>query len=68
MKHSDLGAEMRVSDRFGRIHFIERPHRELIEIKAHATGMLIAGRGPSLVKQGDCVTVIFHDTDPRTLP
>ncbi|MBM3755158.1 MAG: hypothetical protein FJW38_14390 [Acidobacteria bacterium] len=64
----DLGGEVREGDLLGRIHFIERPDRDAIEIAAHASGMLIAGRGPSIVKQGDCVAVIAHDTDPRTLP
>ena len=37
----------------------------LQHILAHRAGMLIAARGPSLVRQGDCVAVIAHDIIPH---
>ena len=64
----DLGETVGKGDVVGRIHFLERPDREAVEVLAHADGMLIAGRAPSIVKQGDCVACIAHDVDPYTLP
>jgi N-alpha-acetyl-L-2,4-diaminobutyrate deacetylase len=52
----------------GRIHFLERPDRAAAEVVANGEGMLIAGRAPSMVKQGDCVACIAHDVDPYNLP
>ena len=60
----DLGDAVNEGDTLGRIHFLERPDREPVMVKAHASGMLIAGRAPSIVKQGDCVACIAHDVDP----
>jgi N-alpha-acetyl-L-2,4-diaminobutyrate deacetylase len=60
----DLGEDVAAGDVLGRIHFLERPEREPVIVAAHAAGMLIAGRAPSIVKQGDCVACIAHDVDP----
>ena len=35
---------------------------------AHDSGILVATRAPSLVTQGDCVAVIGHECDPRSMP
>ena len=37
--------------------------RAPVLVTANAAGMLIAGRAPSMVKQGDCVACIAHDVD-----
>ena len=60
----ELGEEVNAGDTVGRIHFLERPDRQPVAVTAHAPGMLIAGRAPSMVKQGDCVACIAHDADP----
>jgi N-alpha-acetyl-L-2,4-diaminobutyrate deacetylase len=60
----DLGESVEAGQTLGRIHFLERPEREPSAVLAHASGMLIAGRAPSMVQQGDCVACIAHDVDP----
>lgn len=59
----DLGEEVTSGQVVGRIHFLERPDRAPVLVTANADGMLIAGRAPSMVKQGDCVACIAHDVD-----
>lgn len=63
----DLGRTVEKREVLGRVHFLERPDREPVAVLANADGMLIAGRGPSMVKQGDCVAVVAHDVDAREL-
>jgi predicted deacylase len=63
----DLGETVAKGDVVGRIHFLERPDRQPVPVVANADGMLIAGRAPSIVKQGDCVACVAHDVDPRKL-
>jgi predicted deacylase len=60
----DLGESVVKGDTIGQIHFLESPDRNPVPVIAHAAGMLIAGRAPSIVKQGDCVACIAHDADP----
>ncbi|MFN0107203.1 MAG: succinylglutamate desuccinylase/aspartoacylase family protein, partial [Bryobacteraceae bacterium] len=60
----DLGESVEKGGIVGRIHFLERPDRDPVPVLAHADGMLIAGRAPSIVKQGDCVACIAHEADP----
>jgi len=60
----DPGDPVSKGQTLGRIHFLERPDREPLAVLAHEAGMLIAGRAPSMVKQGDCVACIAHDVDP----
>lgn len=60
----DVGETVNKGDAIGRIHFLERPDRDAVPVLSHAAGMLIAGRAPSIVKQGDCVACIAHDVDP----
>lgn len=64
----DLGESVLKGATLGLIHFLERPDRPATPVVAHQDGMLIAGRSPSIVKQGDCVAVVAHDVDPRQLP
>lgn len=59
----DPGDSVSKGQTLGRIHFLERPDREPVAVLAHEAGMLIAGRAPSIVKQGDCVACIAHDVD-----
>lgn len=63
-----LGTNVRAGQTVGAIHFLERPERPEIPIVAHADGVLISTRAPSIVGQGDCVACIAHDVDPRQLP
>jgi predicted deacylase len=60
----DPGDSVSKGQTLGRIHFLERPDRPPVAVLAHEAGMLIAGRAPSMVKQGDCVACIAHDVDP----
>jgi N-alpha-acetyl-L-2,4-diaminobutyrate deacetylase len=63
-----LGEEVSAGQPVGKVHFLERPDREPVEVVAPAAGILLATRAPSLVAQGDCVACIAHDVDPATLP
>lgn len=62
-----LGDAVSAGQTVGRLHFLERPDREPIEVTAQSDGILIATRAPSIVGQGDCVACIAHEVDPRTL-
>lgn len=64
----ELGEDVRPGDILGQVHSLEQPDRAPIPVTAHAAGVLIANRAPSLVAQGDCVACLAHDTDPRRLP
>ncbi|MBM3784360.1 MAG: hypothetical protein FJW30_08355 [Acidobacteria bacterium] len=57
----DLGTQVKKGERVGQLHFLERPDRNPEPVVAASAGVLIAGRGPSIVKQGDCVAVIAHE-------
>jgi N-alpha-acetyl-L-2,4-diaminobutyrate deacetylase len=59
-----LGTDVAAGEPVGLIHFLERPDRQPTSVEAHAAGVLLATRGPSLVAQGDCVACIAHDVDP----
>lgn len=63
----DLGESVAAGQLLGRVHFLERPGRAAEPVLAESDGMLIAGRGPSIVKQGDCVAVVAHDVDRTSL-
>jgi len=62
-----LGSEVAAQQAVGQIHFLERPDRDPVPIKAASAGVLLATRGPSLVGQGDCVACIAHDVDIRQI-
>lgn len=64
----ELGEDVRKGDILGQVHFLEQPNRAPIPVIAHADGVLVANRAPSIVGQGDCVACLAHDTDPRKLP
>jgi predicted deacylase len=61
----DVGDDVRAGETVGLIHFLERPDREPVAVLANADGMVIAGRGPSIVKQGDCVACIARPANPH---
>ena len=63
----DLGEAIKAGDLLGQVHSLEQPGREPAQVWAHADGMLVANRGPSIVGQGDCVACVAHDVDPRSL-
>lgn len=63
----ELGENVKRGDVLGQVHFLENPDRAPVPVVAHADGVLIANRAPSLVGQGDCVACLAHDTDPRLL-
>jgi len=54
----ELGDMVAVDQPIGRIHFLERPDRQPIEILAPKPGYLICMRSPCKTQQGDCVAVI----------
>lgn len=54
----ELGDMVAVDQLIGRIHFLERPDRQPIEILAPKHGYLICMRSPCKTQQGDCVAVI----------
>ena len=63
----DLGEAVKAGDLLGQVHSLEQPGREPAQVWAHADGMLVANRGPSIVGQGDCVACVAHDVDPGSL-
>ncbi|MBS1829042.1 MAG: succinylglutamate desuccinylase/aspartoacylase family protein, partial [Acidobacteria bacterium] len=63
----ELGEDVKRGDVLGLVHFLEAPDRAAVPVVAHADGVLIANRAPSIVGQGDCVACLAHDTDPRKL-
>ncbi len=63
----DLGEAVKAGDLLGQVHSLEQPGRDPAQVLAHADGMLVANRGPSIVGQGDCVACVAHDVDPRSL-
>ncbi len=62
-----LGSDVSAGQPVGATHFLERPDREPVEVAAHAAGVLVACRAPSIVAQGDCVACVARDVDPRRL-
>lgn len=54
----ELGDMVTADQLIGRIHFLERPDRQPIEILAPKPGYLICMRSPCKTQQGDCVAVI----------
>ena len=64
---AELGEAVRKGDLLGQVHTIENPDREPAKVWAHADGVLVANRGPSMVGQGDCVACVAHDVDLSTL-
>jgi len=54
----DLGSKVSVDQTIARIHFLERPDREPIEIVSPKDGYLICMRSPCKTQQGDCIAVI----------
>ena len=63
----ELGESVKQGDLLGQVHSLEQPDRDPIPVTAHADGLLVANRGPSIVGQGDCVACLAHDVDPHTL-
>lgn len=57
----DLGETVKQGDLLGQVHSLEQPDRAPVPVVAHAGGLLVANRGPSLAGQGDCVACIAHD-------
>jgi N-alpha-acetyl-L-2,4-diaminobutyrate deacetylase len=64
----ELGTEVKAGQPLGQIHFLERPDRAPEQVIAPAAGILLAGRAPSLVAQGDCVACIVHEVAEAALP
>ena len=63
----ELGEAVKQGDLLGQVHSLEQPDRVPVAVVAHADGVLVANRGPSMVGQGDCVACLAHDVDPRAL-
>ena len=62
-----LGSVVASGEVVGAVHFVERPDRPEVPVKAKSSGVLIGCRAPSLVAQGDCVACVAHEVDPRRL-
>lgn len=54
----ELGAKVSADELVGRIHFLERPDRNPIEVVSPKDGYLICMRSPCKTQQGDCIAVI----------
>ena len=63
----DVGREVPAGACLGRIHFLEQPLREPLDIRAASAGILLGNRAPSLVRQGDCVACVAHEVDRQEL-
>ena len=59
----ELGEAVSKGDVLGQVHFLEQPDRAAIAVVAHADGLLVASRGPSIVGQGDCVAVVAREVE-----
>jgi len=57
----DIGQDVLAGQPLGAIHFPERPDREPTVVEAHAAGVLIAHRGPTLTQQGGILVCLAHE-------
>lgn len=57
----ELGTKVSVDEPVARIHFLERPDREPLQIVSPKHGYLICMRSPCKTQQGDCIAVIAEE-------
>jgi predicted deacylase len=57
----ELGTKVAVDEPVARIHFLERPDREPLQIVSPKHGYLICMRSPCKTQQGDCIAVIAEE-------
>jgi predicted deacylase len=56
--HHELGAAVRKGEPAGRIHFLENPGREPVELRFGASGVVYGKRHPGRVRPGNCCLVV----------
>lgn len=57
----EVGDSVAAGQPVGRLHFIEDPHRQPVDLPARRAGTLICRRVPGETERGDCVAVIAQD-------
>ena len=57
----DIGDRVEMGQLIGRIHFVERPDRDPVEIRTSTPGIVCTVRAIATTLQGDCVAVIGHE-------
>ena len=56
--YQELGAAVREGDLAGRIHFLENPGRQPVELRFGASGVVYGKRHPGRVRPGNCCLVV----------
>ena len=63
----ELGTKVSVDEPVARIHFLERPDREPLQIVSPKHGYLICMRSPCKTHQGDCIAVIAEEVSVESV-
>jgi predicted deacylase len=63
----ELGSPVIAGQVVARIHFLERPDRDPIEIVSPKKGYLLCMRSPCKTQQGDCVAVIAEEVSLESI-
>jgi len=63
----ELGTKVSVDEPVARIHFLERPDREPLQIVSPKHGYLICIRSPCKTQQGDCIAVIAEEVSVESV-
>lgn len=63
----ELGQTVEANQPIGQLHFLERPDREPVQLRAKGAGHIVASRSPARTEQGDCVACIGHPVDLESL-
>jgi predicted deacylase len=63
----ELGTKVSVDEPVARIHFLERPDREPLQIVSPKHGYLICMRSPCKSQQGDCIAVIAEEVSVESV-
>jgi predicted deacylase len=63
----ELGEAVKPGQAVGRLHFVERPDREPVEIVTGTSGIVCTIRAIAPTQQGDCVAVIGQPCRPEDL-
>ena len=63
----ELGTKVSVDEPVARIHFLERPDREPLQIVSPKHGYLICMRSPCKTQQGDCIAVIAEEVSVESV-
>jgi len=63
----ELATKVSVDEPVARIHFLERPDREPLQIVSPKHGYLICMRSPCKTQQGDCIAVIAEEVSVESV-